>query len=351
MKKKQVALLIVCTLLFGWFLRHNWQLLPQLVSAMSHGKRQWLLAAMGGQLLTIGFLTAIYHASFRVAGVSQSFRQLLPQSLAAMFIDSTAPAGGAAGAAIFLDGAHRRQQSSARTTAGMLLYFIANYVVFSALLLVALILMAWWGMLSKAIISMSAMLVLTIGGLCLLVWLGAKHDHLLQWLLSAVRKVANLASSLLLGKAEVLSEAWVTQQSVDFAMAATAMTTKPRRMLRVLGAACLMHLSMMGVLAMVLLAFKQPLTISLLLIAYAMNGLFTNVSPTPNGVGIVEMVLPPLLVTLGMPISTSVAVTLVFRAFTFWLPLLLGFIATRYLRQPTPGQFSTAQKTNHLAIS
>lgn len=93
-----------------------------------------------------------------------------------------------------------------------------------------------------------------------------------------------------------------------------------------------MHLSMIVVLAAVFLAFQQPLSIPMLLIGYTMMVLFSNISPTPNGVGIVEIALPPILGSLGVAAATGIGITLVFRVLTFWLPLVMGFVAMRFLR-------------------
>ena len=55
-------------------------------------------------------------------------------------------------------------------------------------------------------------------------------------------------------------------------------------------------------------------------------------SPTPGNVGAVEVALSAGLVAVGVPSGAAVAAVLIYRLLTFWLPLVPGFIAFRYLQ-------------------
>jgi uncharacterized membrane protein YbhN (UPF0104 family) len=48
-------------------------------------------------------------------------------------------------------------------------------------------------------------------------------------------------------------------------------------------------------------------------------------------VGIVEGILPFALNMLRVPLGASVLITLIYRAVTFWLPLLVGGVTFRIL--------------------
>jgi len=51
------------------------------------------------------------------------------------------------------------------------------------------------------------------------------------------------------------------------------------------------------------------------------------ISPTPSGVGIVEGSMAIAYASMGIAGAAAATVTLVFRGFSFWLPLLIGFVA------------------------
>ena len=55
--------------------------------------------------------------------------------------------------------------------------------------------------------------------------------------------------------------------------------------------------------------------------------LFTIVSPTPMGIGVVEGAMAITLSTLRVPLEAAVIITLAYRGFTLWLPLLYGIVA------------------------
>ncbi|MBI3976131.1 MAG: flippase-like domain-containing protein [Armatimonadetes bacterium] len=76
----------------------------------------------------------------------------------------------------------------------------------------------------------------------------------------------------------------------------------------------------------------------ILVAGYVVGALFMVVSVTPSGVGVVEGAMTLTFASLGVPVATAVAATLLFRLFTIWLPLLAGFATVRRLR---PGAAQT----------
>ena len=64
---------------------------------------------------------------------------------------------------------------------------------------------------------------------------------------------------------------------------------------------------------------------------YAIGFVFWVVSPTPQGIGVVEGVMALVYTSLGVPAPAVLAV-LTFRGLTFWLPLLIGFFLLHRVR-------------------
>jgi glycosyltransferase 2 family protein len=73
-------------------------------------------------------------------------------------------------------------------------------------------------------------------------------------------------------------------------------------------------------------AFQQPISYGTLIAGYAMGILFAIVSPTPQGIGIAEGIVPLVLAPLGIPFDKAVVTVLAFRSLSLWLPLLIGFL-------------------------
>ena len=55
------------------------------------------------------------------------------------------------------------------------------------------------------------------------------------------------------------------------------------------------------------------------------------ITPTPAGLGFVEGALTLALTSMYIPFSAAAIVTLAYRGFTFWIPLLVGMVAFRML--------------------
>jgi uncharacterized protein (TIRG00374 family) len=85
------------------------------------------------------------------------------------------------------------------------------------------------------------------------------------------------------------------------------------------------------VMAFSFLTVGTPFTIGAVVGGVSIANLFLIVSPTPSGVGIVEGILPFALGMLRVPWSDAVIITLIYRAVTFWFPLVVGIVTFRIL--------------------
>ena len=77
----------------------------------------------------------------------------------------------------------------------------------------------------------------------------------------------------------------------------------------------------------------QPLAVGTLVITYLVAAAIGTAAPVPAFVGATEAALVTGLVLAGMAFWPAVVATVVFRLVSFWLPLPLGLLAGRRLRQ------------------
>jgi glycosyltransferase 2 family protein len=89
--------------------------------------------------------------------------------------------------------------------------------------------------------------------------------------------------------------------------------------------------------AMTLLASIMAIHASVALIGvftlYVTASLVSNIAPTPDGIGATEAVLVLGLVAARLHLPEAAAATLLFRFITFWLPIIPGGLALRYLNR------------------
>jgi uncharacterized protein (TIRG00374 family) len=81
------------------------------------------------------------------------------------------------------------------------------------------------------------------------------------------------------------------------------------------------------------LAFEVKVSPGTVIAGYSIGYLFTLISPTPLGIGFVEGLLSLVLASMYVPLEAATVVALVYRAFTLWLPLLIGIFAFRWLQR------------------
>jgi len=91
-----------------------------------------------------------------------------------------------------------------------------------------------------------------------------------------------------------------------------------------------------------LVAFGAHARPAEVLLAYVVSQALAIVPITPGGVGFVDIGLTGMLVLIGVPTDTAVISTLLYRLFSFWLPIPLGAFAWggwRFSRRsaPAPG--------------
>lgn len=79
-------------------------------------------------------------------------------------------------------------------------------------------------------------------------------------------------------------------------------------------------------------AFGESMNPVNLIVAYGVAGVLAAIPITPGGLGVVETVLPSLLVGFGVPVATAGLAVLGWRLVQFWLPIPLGGLSYASLK-------------------
>jgi uncharacterized protein (TIRG00374 family) len=88
-------------------------------------------------------------------------------------------------------------------------------------------------------------------------------------------------------------------------------------------------------LYLIFLAAGHAVSPGVLLTGYGLPLLLGKVSFLPGGVGVVEGTMTALYDSLRVPDGVTVVVILAYRAISFWLPTLVGFLLVPYLQHVT----------------
>jgi uncharacterized membrane protein YbhN (UPF0104 family) len=103
-------------------------------------------------------------------------------------------------------------------------------------------------------------------------------------------------------------------------------------LLLIFGSIALTSMSSLSLYASIL-AVHASVTIVGVFVVYVTSSLVSDIAPTPGGIGATEAVLVLGLVAARITLPQAAAATLTFRLLTFWLPIIPGALALRYLKQ------------------
>ena len=334
---KRRWLLIILTVLFLWLVISRFIELEQLRNTLAQGKWGWVLAAILAQMAYYLVFSGSYQAAFYTVEISTRISELLPLTLGSLFVNVVVPAGGAAGAALFSDDLARRGRPAARAATGVLLQLIADFSAFTLLLIPGMIYLFVQHDLKVYEIIAAVILLLVTIGLCAILLLGLWKPTWLQRLFDWSQRTANWLFGKL-NRSLSLSSDWAERNAQEFNAAASAVLRHPGRLVITIAVAFAAHIIDILTLYLIFLAFNQPIGPGALAAGYAVGILFWIISITPQGIGVVEGVMVLVFTSLGISATVATTVTLAFRGLTFWIPMLLGFVAIRRIRTFAPDQ-------------
>jgi uncharacterized protein (TIRG00374 family) len=113
----------------------------------------------------------------------------------------------------------------------------------------------------------------------------------------------------------------------------TRLVRQPVRATALFGVSFAITLSYGVILVICVTAFGSDVSPLQVYAVYLGGSTVASASPTPGNVGAVEMALAAGLTAVGMLSAPAVAAVLLFRLLTFWLPVLPGIVAFRYLQK------------------
>jgi uncharacterized protein (TIRG00374 family) len=302
-----------------------------LLKTLRGGQPIWVLCALAMQIVYQVFFSGVFWSAFDTVSVRSRLIDLIPLIFASIFVNSTVTSGGAAGTVLFVDDARRRGESTPRATAGTILVMAADYMAFALLLTMGLVVLIREHDLTKLEGFSALVMYLIILGVCALFSAGLWAPTMLRHGLEMVEK-AVLWVGHRLHRPGLLGDNWAERNAIELTTAAITMSRRPRLLVRTVVIALLANIANLSSLFLLFWAFHQPITISTVIVLYAMTVLFWIVSPTPNGIGVVETVMPVIYASVGLSLEAGTIINLAFRGISFWSPLLVGFLLMRRLR-------------------
>jgi glycosyltransferase 2 family protein len=323
MKRNWILWLLLVA--FVWLLVTRHAEAETLLETLQRGRWGWVLVAAWMQMMYYLLFAASYWSAFNTVEVQSRLRDLVPITFAALFINVVAPTGGTGGAALFVDDIRRRGHSSSRAAAGTLFQLVAHFGSFSLILLVGLTYLFLENNLQIYEVLAAAILLGMVFVLSAILLLGLWRPDWLRRLMFWLQNTANRITTRM-HRVSLFDDAWAARHSQEFADAALAIGKNPARLVCTLGIALTAHIFNLLCLYVLFRAFGEEIEFGPLVAGYAVGLLFWIVSPTPQGIGIVEGIMALVFTSLRIRGEIATTVVLAFRGLAFWLPLGIGFL-------------------------
>jgi len=273
----------------------------------------WLLAALTLQSATYFCAAGVWQVALASAGYRVTTRSLVPLALAMLFTNQAVPSAGLSGSAIVLKALGRRGVTRSDAMAALLLGLVTTYAAYLIGAAASVGVLALLDLLSLVMLSVVALFVLGAVALAAAIirYTTAASSARTRRRLARVPVLGPVLTALATAPAaglrnpSVLRRA-VALQSIEIVLdAATLFVT-----LVALGVSA----SPAGVFASFVMAY-----------------IVARVIPVPLGLGTFEGTSIGMLHLAGVGVEAALAATLLFRAYTLWLPMLPGLWCMRFV--------------------
>jgi uncharacterized protein (TIRG00374 family) len=330
MRKLIIALVIMIGIMFVFT---QFAEIEDILLTLKRGDWRFLALAALVEMVWVVNIGASFRAIFRSLGVREKLGRLILLATAANFVNIVAPSAGIGGIAVFISEAQKREYSAGRATVASTLFVLLDYIGFLFILTLGFVVLVRRDQVTSPEVIASIIAILVAVALAGMLYLGARSEDKLALILGRITRWINRAVRPFRSKraGDYLEVERAHHFAHEIAAGVKELRSNTRNLIFPLLLAINSKVMMILVLFCVFLSFSVPVSIGTLVAGYCIAFLFTIVSPTPSGIGVVEGFLTLALRSFYIPLGTAAIITLAYRGFTFWLPFFIGMVAMRWV--------------------
>ncbi|MEG0027508.1 MAG: lysylphosphatidylglycerol synthase domain-containing protein [Raoultibacter sp.] len=316
------ALLLIVAIVALLFLIGNADMINDFLVTVKTGAVVPLLAA--GVLMVARHLVqaASYDAAFEAVGHKTGFWNNVILIFNLVFINTFCLFSGATGVAFIIDDAHRKGADVGTATSGAVLSQIGYFAAILVISVIGFVTMLVSGTMNTLFLIGGLLLAGTLIGLSSMFFIGYFKPDLLYRFFDAVERLINKA----LGRFHKnLRAAWGSSTSDSMINSARILAHNPLGAFISIAYAAVSAILNMACLVAIGYAFGYE-NLAPLVAAFALAAISVILSPTPQGVGVVEAAIAMILTANGGSLATATAIALVYRGIMFWIPFCIGAV-------------------------
>ena len=274
-----------------------------------HARPAWLLVALVLQTGTYTTDAMIWHRVLGRANIWRPLHSYVGLGLAKLFMDQAIPSVGLSGTLLVIRALDRRDVPRGATMAAVVIDLVSYYCAYILALAIALAIV-WLYRDLTPLMALPA---------CIFAPLAAAVPMALLWV-SRGRKLPGWLRRLPLIKPAL-------QTIIE---ATPAITHDVSLIAQCMGLQLAIIALDAGTLWFMLWALGLEVNPAPVFASFMLSTLARTLGVVPGGLGVFEAVSVATLKLIGIPVTAGLAATLLFRFFTFWLPMAPGLILARH---------------------
>lgn len=316
------ALLIVLGIVAVCALLANADFLSNFLTTMATGSLIPIILAII-LMLARHFVQALsYDAAFDAVGHATGLWHNIVLIFSLVFINTFCLFSGATGVAFIIDDAHRSGLDAGQSTGGAILSQIGYFAAVFVISVLGFITMFISGHTNLLFVAGGLVLALVLAFLSSLFFFGHFKPKVLYGIFMRLEKLINKIIGLY---KKALRPAWGRHTAHSFIDTSNLLATNPKGTAITVAYASLSAILNMACLVAIGYAFGFE-DVEGLIAAFSVAAISVLLSPTPQGVGVVEAAIIAILSIYGCPIGASTAIALVYRGIMFWIPFAIGAV-------------------------
>lgn len=311
---------------FVYFVSQSLTEIENVLAALAEGKWYFIGLAFGFEILYYLYYVQFSNYLLSIVGKRLRYRQMISYYTSSIFLSVTAP-GGVLGSVFYQISkiVKRTGIPSGKVFISMMMVLLTSYWSYLLLAFVSM----WFSVtngIEYATMFTGLTLFLLLSGFALgIYYLILRRPNSLLKFIKSFDPIKNFTNKMIVKFGGTTDEEWMESKLMEMHDAANDLTGKRNFSVNILFSGLMLNVIQATIFIYVMLAFNVEFTPSAWLVGYATIFLFSIISPTPQGIFIVEGLAQVALVALGVNPEKALLVVLAYRAITLWIPVLVGF--------------------------
>jgi len=273
-----------------------------------HARPVWLLVALVLQMGTYTTDAMIWQRVLGRANISRPFHSYVGLGLAKLFMDQAIPSVGLSGTLLVIRALDRRDVPRGASMAAVVVDLVSYYAAYVLALGIALGIVWVHGDLTP-LMALPAGIFAPLAAAVPMALLWVSRGRRLPGWLGRLPFIKPALRALTEATPAIAHDVSLIAQCMGFQLAILALDA--------------------GTLWIMLLALGLEVNPAPVFASFMLSTLARTLGVVPGGLGVFEAVSVATLKLIGVPVTAGLAATLLFRFFTFWLPMAPGLILAR----------------------